>query len=124
MKLQKPETNDFDAKVKHYAYFMAENSFEDWRKDKEQAIKRGLVVTGETFEEYRAKQIEQEAIRMAVYVGKVLKAIESKDTDYLKTSLHTGNKDSRKIFEVETGIKLGTSNKAMEEVVAIYCKGA
>ncbi len=38
--------------------------------------------------------------------GMVKKAISEKDTNQLKKILHTGNKQSRKLFEEQTGVKL------------------
>jgi hypothetical protein len=51
------------------------------------------------------------------YINKLTERIKNKDRDLIET-LHTGNKNSRNIFEEMTGVSLGSTAKSTEEALS------
>lgn len=98
-------------KINAYALQLSEANLKDLKKDKVY-FQRHVENSKLTFEDYDKKFLFEETKRHKQYIGKLLGHIEAKDKERLKDLLHTGNKVSRKIFQAETDIKLGTTNKS------------
>lgn len=118
-----PDTNNQTSeKVQGYANLLAESWLKDYKKDKEyyarQTTSDMLASKGYvSVAEMETREKEKFANQISFYVAKLLSKIAEKDKTYLKEVLHSGNKTSRTIFEKETGVSLGKTNKSMNAVI-------
>jgi len=86
-----------------------------YKEEIEKAVEKGVS------EEEIRKAIEKSDAQSLNYAAKLRGQIENKDFDKLSEVLHTGNKNSRMMFEEMTGVKLGTTNASTKTALEKYC---
>lgn len=104
-------------KVNAYSTILGWNCTADYHNEDPERFYRTGESRGLNKEEWLATCRYNDTERSKAGVEKLLKAITAKDKEFLESILFTGNKNFRAIFEVETGISLGKSNKSMKEAL-------
>lgn len=106
-----------EEKVKAYSTILGWNCTADYHNSDFDFFARQAENRGLSEEEWLAACRYADTERSKAGVEKLLNAILAKDKGFLVDVLHTGNKNYRRIFEIEAGISLGKTNKSMASAI-------
>lgn len=104
----------YKEKVDAYSTILGWNCTADYHNEDPERFYRTGESRGLNREKWLASCRYNDMERSKKGVEKLLNAIVAKDKVFLESILFTGNKNFRKIFEVETGVLLGKTDKSMK----------